>query len=123
MTEIGRSTRETGRFELSASAEPIPILDKIAFAIDFLTPRATICFCKSDLALAEPFLSDVVSLGLIRSVPGIPHTGTIPPQLIWLYLEQHCRHLLSMQPAKAHTDGIINRGSWSSGKFLSQRHM
>jgi hypothetical protein len=62
MTEIGRSTRETGLFELSGSPEPRPMLDKIALAIDFLTPRATICFCRSDLALAEPFLGDAVSL-------------------------------------------------------------
>lgn len=62
MTEIGRSTRETGLFELSDSPDPRPMLDKMAFAIDFLTPRAAICFCRSDLALAEPFLGDVVSL-------------------------------------------------------------
>lgn len=55
MTETGRSAREIGRAEPSGSA-PRPMFDNIAFAIDFRTPRATSCFCKSDLALAEPFL-------------------------------------------------------------------
>lgn len=58
ITEIGRSAREIGRVEgaVSGSTEPMPIPERIAFAIDFLTPRAAICFCRSDLALAGPVL-------------------------------------------------------------------
>lgn len=55
MTETGRSAREIGRVELSGS-ELSPMPDRIALAIDFLTPRATSCFCRSDLARAGAFL-------------------------------------------------------------------
>ena len=58
MTEIGLSAREMGRAELGGSGsdpdKPIPA--RMAFAIDFLTPRVTSCFCKSDLARAGAFL-------------------------------------------------------------------
>jgi hypothetical protein len=58
MTEIGRSAREIGRVDdaASGSVDPMPIAERIAFAMDFLTPRAAICFCKSDFALAGPEL-------------------------------------------------------------------
>lgn len=58
ITEIERSAREIGRVEeaASGSTDPSPIPERMAFAIDFLTPRAAICFCRSDFALAGPVL-------------------------------------------------------------------
>lgn len=59
ITEIGRSAREIGRVEgaVSGSTDPTPIPERTAFAMDFLTPRLAICFCKSDFALAGPVLN------------------------------------------------------------------
>lgn len=34
--------------------------ERMALAIDFLTPRATICFCSSDLALEGALLEPIV---------------------------------------------------------------
>lgn len=64
ITEIGRSARDMGRVDgtLSGSTEPIPIPERTAFAMDFRTARADICFCKSDFALPDPLL------GFVRKV-------------------------------------------------------
>jgi hypothetical protein len=89
ITEIERSAREIGRVEdaVSGSTDPKPMPERIAFAIDFLTLRAAICFCRSDFALAGPFLSLVrghsmnIMIGGLASLTGTDRSRPTSPCL------------------------------------------
>lgn len=89
---------------------------RIAFAIDFLTPRAVICFCRSDFALAGPELDFMVSHSMkMTQAQGVQSLTEIARlRLTWPYLEQHCRRLLSTQPEKERVGDITSHGFWSS---------
>jgi hypothetical protein len=90
--------------------------ERIAFAMDFLTPRAAICFCRSDLALAGPELDFAVSHSMkttqAQGMQSLTEIARLRPT--WPYLERHCRRLLSTQPEKEHVGDITNHGFWSS---------
>lgn len=113
MTETGRSARETGRTELSGSVDPSPIPERIALAIDFLTPRVTSCFCRSDLALAGASLNRGSEYSRPRVCgDGLTERVRRPP--IWPCLEQSCQHPQGMRREKGHIDGTRDHDSSSS---------
>lgn len=119
ITETGRSARETGRAELSGSADPRPIPARMALAIDFLTLRAINCFCRSDLALAGALLERHIRVNRSGFTQGNLPTGTTQPPPVLLCLAQHCRHPRDMQRVEGHIDGTADR-DFSSSAAVSQ---